>query len=188
MKLNAKQLRKTKPAPGIIKKIKRNPIYLVLDEIYDTYNIGSLFRLADAIAAEKVYLCGEMEYPPSSRIHKAAVGTEDWVPWEKAKKTTEVLKKLRTGGVQIIAVEQQPKSIAYSLLPSALKFPCAIVVGNETKGVSQEVLNLADIIVELPMFGVNKSFNVWGSAAVVAYKVVESLNYKVLEISAKSRS
>lgn len=82
-KLNAKILRKKKPAEDILKKIKRTPIYFVLDEVLDTYNIGSLFRLADAVAAEKVFLCGKMEYPPSSRIHKAAVGTENWVPWER---------------------------------------------------------------------------------------------------------
>lgn len=180
IKLNSVQLRKSKPKDSDVKSIRRNPIYIVLDRVIDTYNIGSLFRLADAIAAEKIYLCGEMEYPPSSRIHKAAVGTEEWVPWEKSESTSSTVQQLKQSGIQIIAVEQNPKSIRYSLLANRLRFPCAIVVGNETQGVSQEVLNLADIIVELPMFGVNKSFNVWGSAAVVAYKA--------LEISAKSRS
>ncbi|KKR71225.1 MAG: tRNA/rRNA methyltransferase [Candidatus Woesebacteria bacterium GW2011_GWA2_40_7b] len=174
-KLGAKDLRHTLPTPENFKTIKRNPIYLVLDNVIDTYNIGSLFRLADAIAAEKVYICGDTEYPPSSRIHKAAVGTEEWVPWEKVETTTKVLKKLRTKGVQVVAVEQSPLSTPYSVLSTKVKFPCAIIVGNETEGISKEVLNLADVIVELPMFGVNKSFNVWGSAAVVAYKVIESL-------------
>jgi tRNA G18 (ribose-2'-O)-methylase SpoU len=75
----------------------------------------------------------------------------------------------------IVAVEQDRRSITYSLLPNLLKFPVAIIVGNETDGISKEILDLSDIIVELPMFGVNKSFNVWGSCAVVAYKAVESL-------------
>jgi len=175
MKLNAKQLRKTPPKEGEIIKIKRNPIYLVLDQIIDTYNIGSLFRLADAVAAKKMYLCGEMEYPPSSRIHKAAVGTEEWVPWAKYKSALGAVKELKSKGVQIIAVEQNKGSIDYSLLPNTLRFPCAIVVGNETEGISKKVLKEAGVIVELPMFGVNKSFNVWGSAAVVAFKVLESL-------------
>jgi len=173
--MNSKQLRKTKPVGEELKTIKRNPIYLVLDNVIDTYNIGSLFRLADAIAAEKIYICGDTEYPPSSRIHKAAVGTEEWVPWEKAETTTEVLKKLRTKGVQIVAVEQSSLSTMYSVLSTKVKFPVAIVVGNETDGIGKDVLKLADVVVELPMFGVNKSFNVWGSAAVVAYKVIESL-------------
>lgn len=177
-KLGAKDLRKTRPTPETFKTIKRNPIYLVLDNVIDTYNIGSLFRLSDAIAAEKIYICGETEYPPNSRIHKAAVGTEDWVPWEKISSTKSLIKKLKTKGVQIIAVEQSPLSIQYSVLSAKIKFPCAIVIGNETDGIGKEVLNLADFIVELPMFGVNKSLNVWGSAAVVAYQVLESLILK----------
>lgn len=175
VKLGARELRKTAPSQKEMSEIKRNPIYLVLDNVIDTYNIGSLFRLADAIAAEKLYLCGNTEYPPSSRIHKAAVGTEEWVPWEKVGSTLELVLELKSKGVQIIAVEQSTKSIAYSLLPSASHFPCAIVVGNETEGISKEVLKLADVIVELPMYGVNKSFNVWGSCAIICYKVLESL-------------
>jgi len=175
IKLNSKQLRKSEPTVDELKKIKRNPIYLVLDEIIDTYNIGSLFRLADAIAVEKIYLCGEMEYPPSSRIHKAAVGTENWVPWEKTESALETSKKLKKAGVQIIAVEQNPHATSYKLLATKVKFPCAIVVGKETGGINPEVLDQADVIVELPMFGINKSFNVWGSAAVIAYKILEAL-------------
>lgn len=177
-KLGAKELRKTRPTPETYQTIKRNPIYLILDGVIDTYNIGSLFRLADAIAAEKVYICGNTEYPPSSRIHKAAVGTEEWVPWEKEDSAIKLVSRLKTKGTQIIAVEQDPRAISQTLLATKVQFPCAIVVGNETDGVSPGVLDLADLIVELPMFGVNKSFNVWGSCAVVAYKVLESLIWK----------
>lgn len=177
-KLGAKELRRTPPTPVTFKTIKRNPIYLVLDNVIDTYNIGSLFRLADAIAATKMYICGDTEYPPNSRIHKAAVGTEEWVPWEKVDSTRELIFKLKANGVYIIAVEQSTNSIPYPLLSKDLRFPCAIVIGNETDGISKEVLGASDVIVELPMFGVNKSLNVWGSAAVIAYRVVESLILK----------
>jgi len=172
-KLNAKQLRKSKPTKEELAKIKRMPIYLVLDRIIDTYNTGSLFRLADAIAAERVYLCGDMEYPPLSRIHKAAVGTEGWVPWEKTESTPKTVKKLKKEGVQIIAIEQAETSVSYKDFTP--KFPCAIVAGNETEGLPKEVLDEADLVVELPMYGINKSFNVWGSTAVVAYKILEYL-------------
>ncbi len=94
-KLGAKDLRKTRPTPETFKSIKRNPIYLILDRVIDTYNIGSLFRLSDAIAAEKMYICGDTEYPPSSRIHKAAVGTEEWVPWEKATSTIRMIEVIQ---------------------------------------------------------------------------------------------
>jgi tRNA G18 (ribose-2'-O)-methylase SpoU len=172
-KLNAKQLRKSEPTKDQLKSVKRTPIYFVLDEIIDTYNIGSLFRLADAIAVEKMYLCGDMEYPPASRIHKAAVGTENWVPWVRYKSAPDAIKELKKEKVQIVAIEQDKRAIPYTDLSP--QFPLALIAGNETAGLSKEVLNLADVIVELPMFGVNKSFNVWGSTAVVAYKVLEQL-------------
>ncbi len=173
MKLNSKELRASEPTPEEIKNIKRNPIYLVLDNVWDTYNIGSLFRLADAVSAEKVFICGESEFPPNSRIHKAAVGTENWTPWEKQDSAADVIKKLQEDGVNVVAVEQNKRSISYKDLVSP--FPVAIVIGHETDGVSKEVLDRADTIVELPMFGINKSLNVWGTAAVVAYKILENL-------------
>lgn len=169
-------LRHSLPTQEELALIKRNPIYLVLDNVLDTYNIGSLFRLSDAAAVKKIYICGDSEYPPSSKIHKSAVGTEAWTPWTHVASAALAVRELKDMGVQIIAVEQDPRSIAYTLLPSALSFPCAIVVGHETSGVSREVLDLAEVIVELPQFGVNKSFNVWGSAAVVVYKILEKIN------------
>lgn len=172
-KLNAKKLRVLKPSKNELKKIKRNPIYFVLDEILDTFNIGSMFRLADAVSAKKIYLCGNMEYPPSIKIHRAAVGTENWIPWEHKESTLDVIKKLRNKGVQIIAIEQDSRSIPYTKLKP--EFPVALVLGHETEGVKREVLDIADFVVELPMLGINKSFNVWGSAAVVAYKLLEHL-------------
>lgn len=177
-RMNSKQLRKIKPVNGEDKLIKRNPIYFILDNVLDTYNIGSVFRLGDATAVEKIYICGSSEYPPSSRIHKAAVGTEEWVAWEKRDTALEVVKELREKGVQIISVEQDSRSIPYTLLSTKLKTPVALVVGHETTGVSKEVLDNSDFIVELPMFGINKSINVWGSLAIATYKVIEYLIYK----------
>lgn len=175
IKLNSKQLRKSKPEETDVQSISRNPIYIVLDNVIDTYNIGSVFRLADAIAAEKIYICGASEYPPSSKIHKAAVGTEKWVPWEKRDSALEVVQELIKDGVLIVSVEQDDRSIPYSLISDKLSLPVALVVGHETDGVSKEVLDASDLIVELPMFGINKSINVWGSLAIVSYKVIEEL-------------
>jgi 23S rRNA (guanosine2251-2'-O)-methyltransferase len=174
VKLNAQQLRKSSPTKTDVKRVKRNPVFLVLDRIIDTYNIGSLFRLADAIASEKLYLCGDMEYPPNSRIKKAAIGTDKWVPWKKTDSTLETVRLLKKKGVQIIVVEQSEESISYKNLKP--NFPCAIVVGNESFGMDKKIVKEADIIVELPMYGINKSFNVWGSAAVIAYKVLEEIS------------
>ena len=177
MKLNSKELRVSAPTEEELTNIKRNPITLVLDNVLDTYNIGSLFRLADAIAAEKIYLCGGTETPPSSRIHKSAVGTENWTPWVYKDSALEAVKELKANNVQIISVEQDERAISYKDLKfgDIFHFPAAIVLGHETDGVQKEVLDISDLIVELPMFGINKSFNVWGSAAVIAFKLLESI-------------
>ncbi|MEK7168383.1 MAG: TrmH family RNA methyltransferase [Patescibacteria group bacterium] len=173
---DSKYLRKNPPKIGDLRQIVRNPIYFVLDNVLDTYNIGSIFRLADAVAAEKIYICGESEYPPSSRIHKAAVGTEEWVAWSKENNASEVIKSLKKQGIFVVAIEQSVRSIDYrQLAKDSLRFPIALVVGHETTGVSKEVLDIADLIVELPMFGINKSINVWGSLAIISYKIIENL-------------
>jgi tRNA G18 (ribose-2'-O)-methylase SpoU len=148
--------------------IERKPIYIVLDNVLDTYNIGSIFRLADAVAASEVILCGGSETPPSSRIHKAAVGTEEWVKWRYCKSAADFLKDF-TG--KIVVVEQDSRSIPLSQLQPTSE-PVAIVVGHETQGVSQEVLDFANTIVEIPMFGVNKSLNVVVSTGIALYKVL----------------
>ena len=194
-KLDAKQLRVSKPSSQEISKIKRREIYIICDNILDTYNIGSIFRLADAVVAKKIYLCGQTETPPNSRISKASVGTDKWVPWQyiaSAQGAIEYLKKkfstrsnnkhahlrgvLRSdmahlGGevrLKVVAIEQSPKSIDYR----SVKFqePVAFVIGHETSGVSKEALALCDQIVEIPMFGVNRSLNVMVSLAIVLYK------------------
>ena len=109
MKLNAKQLRDVKEEDIIdkLKIIKRRPIYFILENIYDTYNIGGLFRLADALAIEKMYICGESEIPPNSKIKKASIGTYKVVNWEYKKTAGEAIEELRSiDSMKIIAVEQ----------------------------------------------------------------------------------
>lgn len=173
-KLKPDILRHNLPTQNELKALKHNPIYIVLDNVLDTYNIGSLFRLADAIGAKKLFICGNSEYPPSSRIHKSAVGTENWVEWEKLDKASEAVDKLKKEGVQIISIEQNKSAISYKDLNQNVKFPVAIIVGHETNGISKEVLEKSDIIVELPMYGINHSMNVWGTAAIIAYKILEN--------------
>lgn len=177
MKLDAKQLRITKPTEEDLAAIKRKPIYIVLDNVLDTYNIGGIFRLADAAAAAEVILCGGSETPPSSRIHKAAVGTEEWVPWRYFATAKEALLDLRSQilDLRVIVIEQDKRAISLSDLASSIQHPgsIAIVAGHETDGVSREALDMADVIVEIPMWGVNKSLNVIVSAAVVLFKLLE---------------
>lgn len=172
MKLGAKELRVSKPREVDLAKIKRREIYIVCDNVLDTYNIGSIFRLADAVTAKCVYLCGQTETPPYHRISKAAVGTDKWVPWRyfgDAKTAISNL-KFKISNLRMIAIEQTAKSIDYR--KADYREPVAFVVGNETNGVSKEALGLVDEIVEIPMFGVNKSLNVMVSLAVVLYRAI----------------
>ena len=173
MRLNAKELRTTKSTLEEFAKIKKNPIYIILDNVLDTYNIGAIFRLADAVAAEKVIICGESETPPHTRIKKASINTTEWVMWSYASTAERAINDLRfkIKDLQVVAVEQSSKSVPYDKFNYS--FPLALVVGHESDGVSEEVLDMADGIVELPMFGVNKSLNVMVSLGIVLYNVMD---------------
>lgn len=194
VKFGARQLRTGTPTKEQLQKLKKNPIYIILDNVMDTYNVGAIFRLADAVAAEKVFLCGQTETPPNTRIKKASINTTEWVSWEYCETAVQAINKLRKqfstsleqyssseesrlGGmtsreVKVIAIEQSKKSIPYT--QADYTFPIALVVGNETEGVSKEVLEIADQIVEIPMWGVNKSLNVMVSLGIVLYELIQS--------------
>src|SRR3972149_7198361 len=171
IKLNAKELRKGKAGRGK-GKVKHNEIYIVLDNVLDTYNIGSIFRLADAVAAKKIYLCGGTETPPNPRIKKASINTTEWVEWEWCETALDAVRKckVKSAKCKVVAIEQSPKSIPYNTFE--YKLPICLVVGHESDGVSQEVLDIADAIVEIPMFGVNISLNVVVSLGIVLYEVI----------------
>ncbi len=176
IKLNAKQLRNTEPKSEEISKIKKNPIYIILDNVLDTYNVGAIFRLADAVAARKIFLCGATETPPNPKIKKASVSTWKWVEWQYTETAVSAIEnlKFKIENLQVIVVEQDKKSIP--LKDFKPTFPLALVIGNETYGVSKEVLKIADEIVELPMYGVNKSLNCMVACGIVLYKILELKN------------
>lgn len=183
IKLKAAELRTTTVSEEDKTQIVKNPVYIILDNVLDTYNIGAIFRLADAVSATKVYLCGETETPPHTRIKKASINTTEWVDWEYAKTAVEAIEKVRSSHfakvsrdkqnskVKIIAIEQDKRSVKYDTVDYT--FPVALVVGHETHGVSQETLAVCDTIVELPMWGVNVSLNVMVSLGIVLYKAME---------------
>ena len=167
-KLNSKQLRVSKGTKSP-EEIYTSPLVFVLDNIIDTYNIGSFFRLADALGVRKIYLTGKTITPPNLKIHRASVGLWRWVPWEHYRSPALVIKKLKKQNFQIIAVEQSKKSVSYMQIKP--KFPVALVLGHETQGVSKGILDQADVIAEIPLFGVNKSLNVLVAGSVVAYQL-----------------
>lgn len=177
IKMNAQQLRTTPVDAEVSKSLPKNPITIILDNVLDTYNVGSIFRLADAVAAEKVILCGETLTPPNSRIKKASINTWEWVNWEYKTTTLEAINDLRStnSDIRIIAVEQDSRSKPYTEVP--YEFPLAIIVGHESTGVSKEVLDAVDGIVELPMWGINVSLNVMVSCGIVLYEIMKKLDH-----------
>lgn len=175
LKLGAAELRTTIPDPDEVKKIKKNPVYIIVDNVLDTYNIGSIFRLADAVAAEKVILCGASETPPHTRIKKASINTIEWVSWEYALTAVDAINGLRStiNDIQVVGVELDPRSKPYDQIEYTL--PVVLVVGHETHGLSEETMAACDVIAEIPMWGVNKSMNVMVSLAIVLFEVMKHL-------------
>lgn len=177
MKLNARELRdiSQEDIEKKLEKLKRIPMIFILENIYDTYNIGGLFRLADALSIEKMYVCGESEIPPNHRIKKASIGTYKVVHWEYKKSARIAIEEVRTlhKSIQIVAVEQDKTSIDYRKIDYS--FPIALLFGNESYGIVPETLGLVDTIAEIPMYGINKSLNVIVSASIVSYYVASKL-------------
>ena len=184
-KLNAKFLRHRQPTIEQLAKIKRQPIYIILDNVLDTYNIGAIFRLADAVAACEIVICGRSQTPPNIKIHRAAIGTEEWVPWryqQTAKEAISDLKK-RNSKIKIFAIEQSDQSLDYR--KTSYSFPLALVIGNESYGVSQEALGLVDKVLEVPMWGFNVSLNAMISLAIVLWRAMEEKQLKVKNLKSK---
>lgn len=174
LKLNSHQLRKSSKKEGSShqKKTAKNPIILVLDNVLDTYNIGSFFRLADALNVVKICLCGPVVTPPNLKIHRASIGTWKWVPWEHYANTNDCLLDLKKQGYTIYACEQTKDSIMYN--KTKYKFPLAIVAGSEMNGIGESTLKLCDQVIEIPMYGVNVSLNVLVATSIIAFASLSS--------------
>lgn len=179
-KLVAKQLREYIPTEEDLKKIKakRQDIYIILDNVLDTYNVGAVFRLADAVGAKKVYLCEGTETPPNSRIKKSSVSTWQWIDWEYTATAIDAVTKLRSEvpNITVYSVELDERAVAYDAVDYPL--PVALVVGHESDGVSKAVLDASDAIVQLPQLGINTSLNVMVSLGIVLYQVLEKNNIR----------
>src|SRR3989338_3234242 len=146
---------------------KNKEIYLIAQNIRSLFNVGSLFRCADVFGAKEIYLCGYTGFPPRKEISKTALGAEEWVLWERHWQTHLLIKKLKKQGVKIAVLETGKK--AKPLPEYRPKFPLALVVGSETKGVSKKILALADDIIQIPMRGKKESLNVAVAAAIALY-------------------
>lgn len=148
----------------------RFPISAVLDNIRSLYNVGSIFRTADAARVEKLYLCGITGRPPRKEIDKTALGATETVPWEYHPNAGEVLQNLKERGVKIIALEHTSESRAHWEIE--FPFPCCLVIGNEVWGIQDEVLQYADAAMEIPMFGAKHSLNASVAFGIAVYEMV----------------
>lgn len=148
---------------------KSKEIYLIAQNIRSLFNVGSLFRCADVFGVKIVYLCGYTGFLPRKEISKTALGAEEWILWERHWQTHLLIKKLKKQGIKIVVLETGKKS---KVLPDFKpEFPLALVVGSETKGVSKNILALADEIAQIPMRGKKESLNVAAAAAVALYEL-----------------
>jgi len=147
----------------------KKSLFIICDNIRSLYNVGSIFRTADAFGARKIFLCGITGTPLQNGLKKVSLGAENAVAWEHAKHAWRVVEKLKKQGVFCIALEQVPGSA--DLKKFKPKFPCALVVGNEVRGVSPQVLKRCDAVVEIPMAGTKESLNVSVAFGIAAYKI-----------------
>ena len=157
------------------KTAAKTPLIIVMDDIRSLNNIGSVFRTADAFLVEKIYLCGITAKPPHKEIQKTALGATDTVAWEHFEKVTDVIKKLQSEGVTVLAIEQVEQAYLLDtfILDKSKKY--ALVFGNEVYGVSQDAVALCDGCIEIPQLGTKHSLNIAVSAGIVIWDLFKQL-------------
>ncbi len=147
------------------------PVIAVLENVRSAYNVGSVFRTADAFLLEAIYLCGYTAFPPHKEIKKTALGAEESVDWKHFRLPADALAELKEKGYRIYAAEQAESSIPLHQFDSG-DVPVAIVFGNEVTGVEQATIALCDGCIEIPQLGMKHSLNVSVAAGVVLWELV----------------
>ena len=152
------------------KEAEKDPIIVLLDDVRSLNNIGSIFRTCDAMGIKKMYLCGITAQPPHREIRKTAIGASESVDWEYEKNASNICNKYRDLGYEIIAVEQTSSSVSlenYQLINKKI----LLVFGNEVNGVSQNLIDLCDISLEIPQWGTKHSMNVSVSLGIILWNL-----------------
>ncbi len=157
------------------KQSEKLPLVVVLDNVRSLHNVGSVFRTADAFRLQGVCLCGITACPPSPEIHKTALGAEDSVDWWYAEDTLEAVRELQAKGYEVLAVEQVEGSYRLGAFKPEKGKHYALVMGNEVKGVRQDVVDAAAGALEIPQYGTKHSLNVSVSAGIVIWDLVRQL-------------
>ena len=153
---------------------KKIPVIVVLDNIRSMHNVGSVFRTADGFLLEAVYLCGYTPKPPHRDIQKTALGATETVAWKSFEVAAEAITLLKQDGYKILAVEQAKQSVMLHQIKFPVNEKLAVIFGNEVEGVQQQLINMSDVCIEIPQFGMKHSLNVSVAAGIVLWKLVES--------------
>lgn len=157
------------------KAVDKTPLIVVLDNVRSLNNIGSVFRTSDAFLIEKIYLCGITATPPNKDIHKTALGATESVDWEYVENTLDIIKKLKRDDVKVLSIEQAENATKLDdFLPEKGK-KYAIVMGNEVKGVQQEVINASDFCIEIPQLGTKHSLNISVTTGIVIWDLFQKI-------------
>lgn len=156
------------------------PLVVVLDDVRSMYNVGSVFRSSDAFRVQDIFLCGITAVPPHPEIHKTALGAEDTVTWRYFENTLEAVQFLKNQGYVVFSTEQVKGSIKLQDIQLDKKGKYAIILGNEVKGVKQEVVDASDNCIEIPQFGTKHSLNVSVTAGIVIWEFAKQLLIKSL--------
>ena len=153
------------------KRAEKLPLVMVLDNIRSLHNVGSVLRTADAFRIQSVYMCGITATPPSAEIHKTALGAEDSVSWRYYADTLDAVRELQAEGYVVLAVEQVEGSLKLGQFSFDPTRKYALVMGNEVKGVRQDVVDQADQALEIPQYGTKHSMNVSVTAGIVMWEM-----------------
>ncbi|SDW20707.1 SpoU rRNA Methylase family protein [Lutibacter oricola] len=159
------------------KKTDKIPLIVVLDNIRSLNNIGSVFRTSDAFLIEKIYLCGITAQPPHKEIHKTALGATESVAWEYVEDTLTLVQKLKEDNILVASIEQAENSTMLQDFTIQPNQKYAIVMGNEVKGVQQEVVSASNYCIEIPQFGTKHSLNISVSCGVVLWDLFKKIRF-----------
>lgn len=157
------------------KSASKTPLIIILNDIRSLHNIGSVFRTSDAFLVEKIYLCGITATPPHKEIQKTALGATETVAWEHHKNVIDVIKKLQTENVTVLAIEQVEKACLLDKFSVEPNKKYALIFGNEVYGVAQEAVALCDGCIEIPQLGTKHSLNIAVSAGIVIWDLFKQL-------------
>ena len=159
---------------------QHSPIYVLLHNIRSAHNVGSIFRTADALAVSQIFISGYTPTPldkfcrPIKEIAKTALGAEQSIPWEYAKKPGRFIKRMKKSGTQIIGIEQDARAIDYKQYQrNTTNVPVLVIVGNEVLGMSKSLREKCDILVEIPMYGKKESLNVSVAFGIMLFRIFD---------------